>query len=105
MRREAVIFPVLDEPVLVMGMPAIPFLLATVAAFLLPTLCRFHVLSLAPLVAYPFVMAVLRRHGRQDPKRFEIYLHFRFVERRFYQPAPYVFSNARRRIDRRAFLL
>lgn len=104
MRRAVVTFPVLDEAILIMGMPTKPFLLATMAAFLIPAMSKFHLLSLIPVLVYPLALKALRRHGREDPRRFEIFLIHALVERRFYYAISYVTSFKRLRIKRRSLL-
>lgn len=104
MRRRITTFPVLDEPILIMGMPTKPFLLVTMAAFLIPAMSGFHVLSLVPVLVYPVVLKILHRHGREDPRRFEIFLVHALMERRFYQAVSYVTGTRRRQIHRRSLL-
>ncbi len=95
-------YPSLYQPILVLGMPAFASFFVTVGMGLLLVLTRFHVLALVLSTTTPWLWAVLRRIGRDDPELLAIVPQGWFF-RRFYQPIAQR-SAPVPRIDRRALL-
>lgn len=96
-------FPSLDRPVLVMGMPAYPFLVVTAGAGLLLVVSKLQLLIVGVVaVALPFAYLALRLVGQRDPLRPRLAALYAIGER-YYRPHAHV-AAPNVRIDRRGLL-